>query len=74
MNSLKKILNKLDHLQKKGYKICLRLGQDTPEDMLLNSAKVAKLDKRREAHFLNYMYKKKNCHELLDIKQINTRA
>ena len=47
--------------------------QDTSEDMLLRSAKVAKLDKRREAHLLNYMHKKKDCHELLDIKNINTR-
>ena len=57
-----------------GIKICLKMGQNIPEEMLLRDAKVAKLDNRREAHLLNYMYKKKDCIELLDIKKINTRA
>ena len=42
--------------------------------MLLRNAKVAKLFDRREAHLLNYMFKKKDCIELLDIKNVNTRA
>ena len=74
INSSKKQLNKLDHLQKRAIKICLKMGQNIPEEMLLRDAKVAKLDNRREAHLLNYMYKKKDCIELLDIKKINTRA
>ena len=49
-------------------KICVRLGQNTPEEMLLFSAKIANLEKRRDAHLMNYMYKKKDCIELLDIK------
>ena len=74
INSSKKQLNKLDHLQKRAIKICLKLGQNIPEEMLLRDAKVAKLNDRREAHLLNYMYKKKDCIELLDIKKVNTRA
>ena len=74
INSSKKQLNKLDHLQKRAIKICLKLGQNTLEEMLLRDAKVAKLNDRREAHLLNYMYKKKDCIELLDIKNVNTRA
>ena len=74
INCSKKQLNKLDHLQKRAIKICLRLGQNTPEDMLLRSAKVAKLIDRREAHLLNFMYRKKDCIALLDIKKVNTRA
>ena len=74
INSSKKQLNKLDHLQKRAIKICLKMGQNIPEEMLLRDAKVAKLNDRREAHLLNYMYKKKDCIELLDIKKINTRA
>ena len=42
--------------------------------MLLHSTKEAKLDKRRAAHLLNYMYKKKDCIYLLHIKKVNTRA
>ena len=45
-----------------------------PLNILLLSANVAKLDKRRDAHLLNYMYKKLDCMDLLDIKNINTRA
>ena len=62
MNSSKKLLGKLDRLQKRAVKICLRLGLDTPEDILLNNAKIAKLEKRCDAHLLNYMYKKKNVY------------
>ena len=50
------------------------MGQDIPEDILLSSAKVSKLNKRRYAHLLNYMYQKKDCIDLLDIKKVNTRA
>ena len=55
-------------------KICLRFKWNAPDNILQKSAGVAKLDKRRNAHLLNYMYKKKQCIELLDIKNVNTRA
>ena len=74
INSPKKLLNKLSQLQKRAVKICLKIGNEIPDDILLVSAKLAKLDKRRDAHLLNYMYKRKECIELLDIKNINTRA
>ena len=74
INSSKKLLNKLDQLQKRAVKLCLRPGGDIPEDILLRSANIAKLDKRRDYHLLNFMFKKKTCIELLDIKQVNTRA
>ena len=74
INSPKKLLNKLDHLQKRAVKICLRAGEDIPHDILLYNAKVAKLNRRRDAHLLNFMYKMKDCVQLLDIKNINTRA
>ena len=74
MNSPKKLLDKLDHLQKRAVKLCLKLDVIAPKDKLLTSAGLAKLSKRREAPLLNYMYKKKNCIELLDIKKVYTRA
>ena len=45
-----------------------------PENVLLTSADVAYLGRRREAHILNYMYKNKEKEELLDIKDVNTRS
>ena len=73
-NSTKKLLDKLDRLQIRALKLCLRLDGNAPDNVLLNSAGIAKLNIRREAHLLNYMYKKKECIELLDIKNVNTRA
>ena len=74
INSPNNLLKKVNHLQKRALKICLRAGDDIPDEILLRSTNVAKLDKRRDAHLLNYMYKKKTCIELLDIKEVNTRA
>ena len=74
INSPVKYLDKLDRLQIRAVKLCLRPGWEIPENVLLTSAKVAKLDNRRKAHLLNFMFKKKTCKDLLDIKQVNTRA
>ena len=74
INSPNNLLKKLNLLRKRALKICLRAGNDISDEILLRSSKVAKLDKRRDAHLLNYMYKKKSCVELLDIKKVNTRA
>ena len=67
MKSQKHLLSKLDHLQKRALKMCLHI-------LLLTSADVAHLGRRREAHILNYMYKNKEKEELLDIKNVNTRS
>ena len=61
-NSTKKLLDKKDRLQLKAVKICLRLDGNAPDNILLHSAGVAKLSKRRDAHLLNYMYKKKKMY------------
>ena len=45
-----------------------------PENILLKSTSTALLVKRRYAHLMNFMYKKKAWTELLDIKLVNTRA
>ena len=55
-------------------KVCLKYDGNAPDNILLNSAGVAQLRKRRDAHLLSYMYKKEQCAELLDIKNVNTRA
>ena len=55
-------------------RMCLHITGDVPENILLTSADVAHLGRRREAHILNYMYKNKEKEELLDIKNVNTRS
>ena len=45
--------------------MCLRPGGDIPENIVLRSAYIAKLDERRE---------KKNCSDLLNVKKVKTRA
>ena len=74
MKSQKHLLSKLDHLQKRALKMCLHITGDVPDNILLTSADVAYLGRRREAHILNYMYKNKEKEELLDIKNVNTRS
>ena len=64
INSSKKLLDKLDPLQRRALRICLKTGDEMPEIILLKSTSTASLDKRRYAHLLNYMYKKNhvlNC-------------
>ena len=60
--------------KKRALKMCLHITGDVPENILLTSADVAHLGRRREAHILNYMYKNKEKEELLDIKNVNTRS
>ena len=74
MKCQKQLLSKLDHVQKRALNMCLHITGDVPEDILLTSADVAHLGRRREAHTLNYMYKNKEKEELLDIKIVNTRS
>ena len=45
-----------------------------PENVLLTSADVAYLGRRREAHILNYMYENKEKEELLDIRNVDIRS
>ena len=59
MNSSTKLLDKLDRLQRRALKLCIRVGANTPDNILLRTANVAFLYKRREAHLLNFMYKKR---------------
>ena len=72
LNPRKKLLDQLDCLQRRAW-VCLRADSDMPENVLLKSATIAPLEKRRYAHLMRFMYKK-NCTESLDIKDINTRA
>ena len=58
INSSKRLSDKLDRLQRRALRICLKAGVDMPENILLKSTNTALFEKRRYAHPLNYMYKK----------------
>ena len=74
INSPKKLLDRLDRLQRRALRICLKAGDDMPENIPLRSTSTALLEKRRFAHLMTFMYKKKTNNDLLDIKMVNTRA
>ena len=61
--SSKKLLDKLDRLQRRALRVCLRADSDMPENVLLKNATIAPLEKRRYTDLMNFMYKK-NCTEL----------
>ena len=55
MSFPQQLLDKLEHLQKRALKICLRAGEGLPMEIPSPNPNVAKLDKRQDAH---YMYQK----------------
>ena len=58
-SSSKKLLDKLDGLQHRAVKICLKPVVEIQENILLRSTNIAKLGKRRDAHLLNLCLKRK---------------
>ena len=74
MNTNQALLSKLQKLQNRALKICLQPNAFVTLEYLHRETKVALLYKRREAHLLNYMYKKRDVPALLDTKPIHTRA
>ena len=44
------------------------------KSLLLATADFAYLDRKREPHILNFMYKNKEKEELMDIKNVYTRS
>ena len=45
LHSQKKLLDKLDRLQRRALKICLKIDEGTPENIVLDSTGTAKLSK-----------------------------
>ena len=64
----------LDNFAKKVSKMCLHVTGDVPENVSLTSADVVYLDRRREAHILNFMHKNKEKDELMDMKNGGTKS
>ena len=67
-------LDKLQRLQNKGLKLCMNYDRRHSTDDLHRVTKCPKLDARRSAHLNNFMYGRIANKNLLDVRQIRTRA
>ena len=67
-------LDKLQRLQNKGLKLCMNYDRRHSTDDLHRETKCPKLDARRSAHLNNFMYNRSAKWDLLDVRQIRTRA
>ena len=68
-----KLLNKLQTLQDRALQICFKPQNNIPKEILHQSAQLATLEKRRDAHLLNFMYKNKNNIDYINNRNIRTR-
>ena len=73
-NSNKKDLDKLQRLQNKCLRICMGKDRLFHTHGAHVQAKVPYLEDRRLAHVRNFMYKRKSNRELLNNREIRTRA
>ena len=67
-------LNKIQDRQIKALKICFNLHGIQDERQLHARANLAILEKRRDSHILNFMYKRNDDIHYLDNRQLQTRA
>ena len=67
-------LAKIQDRQTKALKICFKLHGNQDENDLHARANLAILEKRRNSHILNFMYKRKENPVYLDQKNLQTRA
>ena len=67
-------LDKLQRMQNRCIKTCLRVDKRTNTELIHSVAKTPKLEFRRITHIRNFMYKRLCNTSLLDIKPINTRS
>ena len=68
------LLKKIQDRQEKALKICFKVHGNQNEDNMHTSANLAFLEKRRNAHILNFMYKRKDHETYLDNRALPTRA
>ena len=68
------LLKKLQTLQNKGLRLCLGRERRFSSDAIHKLSATPFLRDRRKAHILNFMYKRKDRRELLNVREIRTRA
>ena len=67
-------LNRLQRLQNRYLKICSSRDKLYSTDAVHKSTSVPFLVDRRKAHVLNFMYKRQTMKDLLNVREIRTRA
>ena len=73
INASIELLNKLQRLQNKCLRICLRAHPQTPTFFLHQETKTAPLHDRRKAHLRSFMFKQRDNLDLLDNRDLHTR-
>ena len=73
INANNKQLGKLQTLQNRALRTCLKTVMHTPVEILHQSTQTPMLDKRRDVHLKNFMFKMKNNVNLLNLKNVRTR-
>ena len=68
------MLDKLQRLQNRCLKICLNVNNRFNTDVLDAMSKCPKLPERRRVHVNNFMYGRMSKEQLLDTRDIRTRA
>ena len=70
----KKHLDKIQKLQNRGLRICYGHGNPMSVDDMHIEANICKLQIRRTQHVYNLMFKQKSNKQLVDVRNIRTRA
>ena len=73
INSNQKQLKKLQTLQNRALRTCLNTRLETPIEILHQSIQIPKLNARREAHLINFMFKYRNNNKFLNNRNVRTR-
>ena len=66
-------LEKLQRLQNKCLKVCMRLERRHATEDVHTRARLPKLGVRREAHLCNFMFKRKEAGKFLNVSNVRTR-
>ena len=73
INSNQKQIKKLQTLQNRALRTCLNTRLETPIEILHQSIQIPKLNARREAHLINFMFKYRNNNKFLNKRNVRTR-
>ena len=67
-------LDKLQRLQNTGIRLCLSLPPRSNVSLIHRTAKIPYLKNRRELHAITHMHSRRSCPDLVDNRDIRTRA
>ena len=67
-------LDKLKKMQNRSLRLVLKLNARTPVILVHQIAKISNLSVRRIAHLRNFMYKQQNNKDIINVRNVHTRA